>query len=107
MTRAWNTSLWDFNLGELRQLINTVDNKSLFIPDVFAGFRELHCFPLKLKKMTIQELSSNPKPILELWNSREGMKAEARFNLGCKSKVRERQLINSLNEIYEIDTEKD
>jgi len=53
--------------------------------------------------MTIRELSANPDLILELWNSRKGMKAEATFKLGCKPKVRERQLINSLDEIYEID----
>ena len=43
---------------------------------------------------------------MELWKSREGMKPEATFKLGCKPKVRERQLINSLNEIYKIDTER-
>lgn len=56
--------------------------------------------------MTIQELSASPGLILELWNSRKGMKAEATFKLGCKPKVRERQLINSLNEIYKIDTKR-
>ena len=56
--------------------------------------------------MTLQKLSTSPGLIMELWKSREGMKPEATFKLGCKPKVRERQLINSLNEIYKIDTER-
>ena len=56
--------------------------------------------------MTIQELSASPEQILELWNSREGMKAEATFKLGCKPKAREKQLINSMGGIYRIDTER-
>ena len=106
MIASWNSSLWDFKLGELRQLINTVSDKSRLVSDVFANFRELRCLPRKFKQMTIQELSSSPELILELWNSREGMKAETTFKLGCKPKVRERQLINSLDENYEIDMER-
>jgi hypothetical protein len=56
--------------------------------------------------MTIQELSASPELILELWNSRMGMKAEATFKLGCKPKVRESELIESLNEIYKIDIDR-
>jgi len=76
------------------------------VSDAFANFRELPCLPRKLKQITIQELSTSPDLIVELWNSREGMKPEATFKLGCKPKVRELQLINSLEEIYKIDTER-
>jgi hypothetical protein len=103
---SWNTSLWDFKLGELRQLVNTISNKSHLVSDAFANFREFPCFPRKFKQMTVQELSDSPDLILELWNSRGGMKAEATFKLECKPKVREKQLIDSLDEIYEIDTER-
>jgi hypothetical protein len=102
----WNTSLWDYKLGEFRQFINTINPKSTLIPDAFEDCRELPCFPQKFRSMTVQEVSADPKLIEELYYSREGMQAQAKYNLGCKPKVREKELINSLDEICEIDTER-
>lgn len=102
----WITSLWDYKLGEFRQFINTINPKSTLIPDAFSDCRELPCFPQKFRSMTVQEVSANPKLIEELYYSREGMLAQAKYNLGYKPKVREKQLISSLDEIYQIDTEK-
>jgi hypothetical protein len=102
----WNTSLWDYKLGEFRQFISTINPKSTLIPDAFSDCRELPCFPQKFRNMTVQEVSADPNLIEELYYSREGMQAQSKYNLGCKPKVREKQLISSLDEIYQIDTEK-
>jgi hypothetical protein len=102
----WNTSLWDYKLGEFRQFINTINPKSILVTEALSNCRELPCFSQKLRGMTVQEVSADPKLIEELYFSREGMQAQAKYNLGCKPKVREKQLINSLDEIYQIDTEK-
>jgi hypothetical protein len=102
----WNTSLWDYKLGEFRQFISTINPKSTLIPDAFSDCRELPCFPQKFRNMTVQEVSADPNLIEELYYSREGTQAQSKYNLGCKPKVREKQLISSLDEIYQIDTEK-
>lgn len=102
----WNTSLWDYKLGEFRQFISTIIPKSTLIPDAFSDCRELLCFPQKFRSMTVQEVSADPRLIEELYYSREVMQAQAKYNLGCKPKVREKQLMVSLDEIYQIDTEK-
>ena len=106
MMKSWKTSLWDYKIGELRQLINTVSEKSLLIKDVFADCRELPCIPRRVAQMAVQDVSASPGLIMELWKAREGMKPEAIFKLGCKPSIREKQLINSLGEIYRIDTER-
>src|SRR5918994_910749 len=77
----WNTSLWDYKLGEFRQFINTINPKSTLVADVLADCRELPCFPQKFRNMTAQELSADPSLIEELYNSRQGMQAEARYKL--------------------------
>jgi hypothetical protein len=100
---SYATSLWDYKRGEFKELIRTLTNKSVLVSEALVGFRELPCLPRKLKQMTVQEVSDNPELIQQLYNSREVMQPEAKFKLGCKPKVREKELIDSLAESYEID----
>ena len=99
------TSLWDYKKGEFKDFIRAISDKSTLVSDALIGFRELQCLPRRFKQITIQEVSDNPELIQQLYNSRKAMQPEAKFKLGCKPKVREKQLIDSLEESYEIDTE--
>jgi len=101
---VWNTSLWDYKKGGFRQLVNTISDKSLLIPQALANFREVEQLPRKFKLMKVLEISANPNLILELWNSRTNMPAEKEYRLGSKKAYREKQLIESLAENYQIDT---
>jgi hypothetical protein len=94
----WNTSLWDYKKGEFRQLINIISNKSVLVSHALANFREVDLLPSKFKQMKVQEISSNPNLILELWSSRSNMPAEKEYRLGCKKAFREKQLIDSLED---------
>lgn len=105
-SRYYDTSLWDYKPGEFRQLINVITPKSTLVSEILARFRELPVLPRKFKEMIVGEVSADPKLILELLNIRTGMPPESKFNLGCKLKYREQQLIDSLAESYEIDKEK-
>lgn len=100
----FNTSLWDYKKGGFRQLINTISDKSVPVPHALANFREVDQLPHKFKQLKVQEISSNPNLILELWSSRTNMPAEKEYRLGCKKAYREKQLIDSLAETYPIDT---
>lgn len=99
----WNTSLWWYKPGELRQFVNVISDKSILVSESLANFREVDQLPRKFKRMTVQEVSGSPDLILELLNSRTNMPAETRFKLGCKRAYRKKQLIDSLAETYEID----
>jgi hypothetical protein len=99
------TSLWDYKKGEFKDLIRAITDKSTLVSDALIGFRELQCLPRRFKQMTIQEVSDHPELIQQLYDSRKAMEPEAKFKLGCKPKVREKQLIDSLGESYKIDTE--
>ena len=56
--------------------------------------------------MTIQEVSANSGLVLELLNTRAEIEPESKFNLGCKPKERELQLIDKFTETYIIDKKK-
>lgn len=103
---AWDTSLWDYPLGGFRKFIGTLSNESQLIPDALWNFRELPCFPHKFKQLTVGEVKKDPNLITELYTSRKGMQSEKEFKLGCKRKVRELQLIDSLGTVYKIDKER-
>jgi hypothetical protein len=100
----WNTSLWDYKKGEFRQLINTINDKSVLIPEALANFREVNQIPRKFKQMKVQEISHDPNLILQLWSSKTSMPAEKEYQLRCKKLFREKELIESLAEAYPIDT---
>lgn len=102
---SYVTSLWDYKKGEFKDFIRAISDKSTLVSDTLVGFRERPCLPHRFKQMTIQEVSDNPELIQKLYDSRKAMQPEAKFKLGCNPKLREKQLIDSLEESYKIDTE--
>ena len=100
----WNTSLWDYKKGGFRQLINTISDKTVLVSHALVNFREVDQIPRKFKQMQVQEVSTNPNLILDLWSSRTNMPAEKEYKLECKKEFREKQLVDSLVESYPIDT---
>ena len=43
-------SIWYHNLGEFREFIKTITDKSMTVSDALVKFRELKCLPSDLSK---------------------------------------------------------
>jgi hypothetical protein len=106
MTSEYNASLWDYKPRKFKELINTITPESKPILEVLAEFREISVLPRKFREMVVEDISTNADLTQELLDIRNGMPPENGFKLGCKSKAREIQLIDSLAESYAIDKSK-
>lgn len=102
-----NDSIWYYKLGQFREYIKTIADKTMTVSDALGTFRELKCIPARLKQMTIQELASNVEEIQALYKAlRNGMQPESKFKLPYKRKARELEIIRDIAEEYDIDIDR-
>jgi hypothetical protein len=102
---SYEDSVYHYKPDQFKEFIKSIADKSSTVLDALCTFRELKCLPNRFLKITVQEISSNPKPIQELYNVlRAGMQPESRPKLQYNKRVRERELIESLGENFKIDT---
>src|SRR5215211_133629 len=103
-------SIYYYKPSGFREYIRTIADKSITISHALSTFRELKCLPERYKQMTVHELllsTISPQLIQELYNAlRAGMQPESKFKLPYKKADREKELLDSIAENYDIDTNK-
>jgi hypothetical protein len=98
-------SIYYFKPVLFKEYIKTIADKTVPISDGLFGFRELPCLHENLKQMTVQEIAASRQLIQELYIAlRAGMQPATKFKLPYKKAERERELIQNLAEVYNIDT---
>jgi hypothetical protein len=101
-------SIYHFRPSQFGDYCRRIIDKSIFVSDALKTFRELKCLPARLKQMTVQELIDNPQSIQDLYNAlRYCMRPESKFKRLPYDKVeREKELIENIAEVYDIDKKK-
>jgi hypothetical protein len=93
--------------GGLREYIKRISDKSITVLEAFSTFREIRVLPSKFKDMTVQTLSDSPKLMQELSKGLiDRMQPESKYNLPYKKAEREKELIESVAEVYDVDKTK-
>lgn len=100
-------SIYYFGIGEFKNFIQRIDDKTLTVAEALSTFRETENLSNRSKQMTVQQLVDQPKLILKLVSElRKVKEPESRFKLPYKKADREQELIQDLADNYEIDTAK-
>ena len=73
--------------------------------DALATFREVKCLPNEFRQMTVQRIADNPELIRDLFKSLRKMAPESRYKLTYKKEEREKELIENIGEVYDVDKE--
>jgi hypothetical protein len=99
-------SVYYYKSGEFKQYIRTITDKSLLVSDALAGFREITCLPKRLGEMTVQEVSDDPKLIEEIYHALiDGMPAESKYKLPYDKEERQKEIVDNIAEVFDIDRE--
>jgi len=98
-------SIYYFKRGEFKNYIQAIDNKSIPVSDAITTFREAKCLSNKLKQITIQQVADNPELIRELYKALRKMAPESRYKLPYNKEDREKELIENIGEVYDVDKE--
>jgi hypothetical protein len=102
---SYQDSIYYFKPGLFRDFIRSIADKTVTVSDALYTFREVKCLPDTFRKMTIEEISSTPQSIQDLYNTlKAGMQPETKPKLPYKKAEREQELIDSLAEQFDIDT---
>jgi len=100
-------SIYYHKPGGLREYIKRISNKSITIPQAFSTYREIRVLPSKFRDMTVQTLSDSSNLMQEFSKVlTSGMQPESKYRLPYKKAEREKELIESVAEVYDIDKSK-
>jgi len=100
-------SIYHHKPGNMGGLIRRFPDKSMTVPEAFSTYREIRVLPSKFRNMTVQTLADDPKLIEEFCKSLiDGMAPESKYRLPYKKAEREKELIESVAEVYGIDKSK-
>jgi hypothetical protein len=97
-------SIYYYKRGEFKQYFRTITDQSILVSDAFAGFREIKCLSKRLREQTVQQVSDDPKLIAEVYQAlRHGMQPESKYKLPYDKEERQKEIVDSIAESYEID----
>jgi hypothetical protein len=97
-------SIYYHKPGGLREYIKRILDKSITIPQAFSTYREIRVLPSRFRDMTVQTLSDSPNLMQEFSEAlTSGMQPESKYRLPYKKAEREKELIESVAEVYDID----
>jgi hypothetical protein len=98
--------VWYFSQREFKELIQSIGDETYTVESLFQGMdlRELPSLSKFLRKMTLSQLTADPRLIEQLYKElRAGMPPPTRFKLPYKKADRELELMQTLAENYDID----
>ncbi|MGC1932100.1 MAG: hypothetical protein WA667_24270 [Candidatus Nitrosopolaris sp.] len=97
-------SIYYYKPGGFKQYFRTITDQSLLVLDALAGFKEIKCLPKRFKELTIQQVSDDPKLIAEIQQAlRDGMQPESKYKLPYDKEERQKEIIDSIAEVFDID----
>lgn len=97
-------SVYYYKPGEFKQYLRTITDNSLLVSDALAGLRETKCLCKRLGGLTVQQDSDDPKLIVEIYQTlRDGMQPESKYKLPYDKEKRQKEIVNSIAEVYDID----
>jgi hypothetical protein len=99
-------SVYYYKPGGFKQFFRTITDKSLLVSDALAGFREIKCLPERLKDITVEQVSDDPKLIAEIYRAlRDDTKPESKYKLPYDKEERQKEIVDNIAEVYNIDRE--
>jgi hypothetical protein len=101
----YQDSIYYFKPGEFKNYIQGIADKSMFVSDALATFRELKCLPNKFKRITVQQVVEDPRLIAEIYEALRKMQPQSKYKLPYKKEDRQVELIENIAENYNIDKE--
>jgi len=97
-------SIYYYKRGEFKQYFRTITDQSILVSDALAGFREIKCLPKRLRELTVPQVSEDPKLIAEVYHAlRDGMQPESKYKLLYDKEERQKEIVDSIAESYDID----
>jgi hypothetical protein len=97
-------SMYYYKRSEFKQYFRTITDQSIVVSDALAGFREIKCLPKRLGELTVQQVSDDPKLIGVVYQAlRDGMQPESKYKLPYDKEERQKEIVDSIAEGYEID----
>jgi len=101
----YHDSIYYFKRGEFKNYFQGIYDKSMWVSDALATFRELRYLPNKFKQMMVQQVVDSPSLIGEIYEGLKKMKPESKYKLPYKKEDRQVELIENIAENYNIDKE--
>jgi hypothetical protein len=97
-------SVYYYKPGGFKEYFRTITDKSLLVSDALAGFREIKCLPKRLAELTVQEVSDDPKLIVEIYQALiDGMQPETKYKLPYDKEERQKEIVDNIAEVFDID----
>lgn len=97
-------SIYYYKRGEFKQYLKTITDQPILVSDALAGFRENKCLPKRLGELIVQQASDDPKLIAEIHQAlRDGMQPESKYKLPYDKEERQKEIVDSIAESYDID----
>jgi hypothetical protein len=100
-------SIYQRKPGAIRDYVKRLANKSVIVPEAFSTYREIKVCPKKFRDMRVQTLADDPKELQEFVNSlTKGMQPESKYRLPYNKVEREKEMVESVAEVYSVDKNK-
>jgi hypothetical protein len=97
-------SIYYYKRGEFKQYFRTITDQSILVSDALAGFREIKCLPKRLRELTVLQVSDDPELIAEVYQALiDGMQPESKYKLPYDKEERQKEIVDSIAECYDID----
>ena len=81
-----------------------ITDKSLFVSDALAGFREIKSLPKRLAELTVQQVSDDPNLVAEICRALiDGMQPESKYKLPYDKEERQKEIVDNIAEVFDID----
>jgi hypothetical protein len=101
----YRDSIYYFKRGEFKNYFQGIYDKSMWVSDALATFRELRYLPNKFKQMMVRQVADDPSLIDEIYEGLKKMKPQSKYKLPYKKEDRQVELIENIAENYNIDKE--
>jgi hypothetical protein len=96
-------SIYYFKRGEFKNYFQGIYDKSMWVSDALATFREVRHLPNKFKQIMVQQVVDDPSLIGEIYEGLKKMKPQSKYKLPFKKEDRQVELIENIAENYNID----
>src|SRR5215813_4801781 len=97
-------SVYYYKAAGLKQYFRTITDKSLFVSDALVGFREIRYLPKRLAELTVQQVSDDPKLIVEIYQALiDGMEPEFKYKLPYDKGERQKEIVDNIAQVFNID----
>jgi hypothetical protein len=97
-------SVYYYKAGVFKQYFITIADKSLLVSHALAGFREIKRLPKHLGELTVKQVSDDPKLIAEIYQALiDGMKPESKYKLPYDKEERQKEIVDNIAEVFDID----